>query len=327
MRRLLLALALFFVAVPGFGVEKAPAPKGKIVPPTAAWMAEIESLAPAAPTVEPKAVRRVLVFSLSTGYYHHVIPHTAAVIEILGKKSGAYEVVHDNDIEVFLPERIKEFDAIVLNNTCSIGPGRNLFLDVLNKKSTRDKKVGEKYKHLTPEARQKFAEKLERSLLNYVASGRGMVCVHGGLTMLNNSPEFSEMIGGSFDFHPRLQEVTLHLVEPDHPLLAAFKGKGFVHVDEPYLFNKAYAKKDFRPLLEMDVTKLDEKTRSNPRVTSDRRYVAWIKPYGKGRVFYAGPSHQPESFETQSMLRFFLDGIQYALGDLECDNTPKGNAG
>ncbi|HBO46146.1 MAG TPA: glycosyl hydrolase [Planctomycetaceae bacterium] len=323
MTRSCFALAFLFLSVPVFAVETAPAPKGKIVPPTAEWKAKIETLAPAASAAEPKAPRRVLVFSLSTGYYHHVIPHTAAVIEILGKKSGAFEVVHDNDIEVFLPERIKEFDAIVLNNTCSVGPARNLFLDVLNNKAKYDKKVGEKYKDWTPDDRQKFANELEQSLLDYVASGKGLVCVHGGLTLLNNSAEFGEMVGGSFDFHPRLQEVALNLVQPDHPLLAAFAGKGFVHVDEPYLFKGAYKKKDFRPLLEMDVTKLDEKSRSNPRVTGDTRYVAWIKPYGKGRVFYAGPSHQPESFETGSMLRFFLDGIQYATGDLECDDKPK----
>ncbi|NLE39628.1 MAG: ThuA domain-containing protein, partial [Pirellulaceae bacterium] len=251
MKRHLSALILLFCAVPVLAVERAPATRGKIVPPTAEWKAKVESLAPAAPTVEPKAARRVLVFSLSTGYYHHVIPHTAAVIEILGKKSGAFEVVHDNDIEVFLPERIKEFDAIVLNNTCSVGPARNLFLDVLNNNVARDKKAGEKYKDWTPDDRQRFADKLERSVLDYVASGKGLVCVHGGLTLLNNSAEFTEMIGCSFDFHPRLQEVTLNLVEPDHPLLAAFGGKGFVHVDEPYLFKGAYKKKDFRPLLEM----------------------------------------------------------------------------
>ncbi|MCX6872996.1 MAG: hypothetical protein NTW21_04195 [Verrucomicrobia bacterium] len=29
-----------------------------------------------------------------------------------------------------------------------------------------------------------------------------------------------------------------------------------------------------------------------------------------------------QSYETECMLRFYLDGIQYALGDLHCDDSP-----
>ena len=322
MKKNLFLIAVSLISFPALAVEKAPAIHDPIQPPTPEWKATIEGLAPAAPTAEPLAARRVLVFSLSTGYYHDVIPHTAAAIEILGTKSGAFEAVHSNDIEAFSPDALSKFDAVVLNNNCSVGDRRNLFLDVLGNEATYDKEIGLKYKDLTPEQRLQRAQELEKSLLDYVASGKGLVCMHGGITMLNRSDEFSEMIGGSFDFHPRRQEETLKLVEPDHPLLAAFHGEDFVHTDEPYLFNGAYAKKHFRPLLEMDVSKFDEETQADPRVTGDVRYVAWIKPYGKGRVFYCGPSHQPESFETASMLQFVLDGIQYATGDLQADDQP-----
>ena len=59
------------------------------------------------------------------------------------------------------------------------------------------------------------------------------------------------------------------------------------------------------------------------KLKSDVRYVSWIKPFGKGRVFYCGPSHQPESYETAALLRYYLDGLQYALGDLKCDDAPR----
>ena len=48
--------------------------------------------------------------------------------------------------------------------------------------------------------------------------------------------------------------------------------------------------------------------------------VAWIKPYGTGRTFFSSPSHNAQSFEDPRLLQFMLDGIQYALGDLECDD-------
>jgi hypothetical protein len=38
-------------------------------------------------------------------------------VEILGKKSGAFEAVASGDPTVFLPENLKQFDAIVMNNT------------------------------------------------------------------------------------------------------------------------------------------------------------------------------------------------------------------
>jgi type 1 glutamine amidotransferase len=125
------------------------------------------------------------------------------------------------------------------------------------------------------------------------------------------------MLGGSFDFHPRPQEVTCRLVDPNHPLVLPFKGKPLVHRDEPYLFNKAYLDMNFRPLLEMDTSNMEGRG-----IKDIKRYVSWIKRYGKGRVFYCSPSHFEESYENPALLSFMLNGIQYAAGDLACDDSP-----
>ena len=271
---------------------------------TDAWKSKITKLAPAKATAKPAKDRKVLLFSLSPGFKHWVIPHTAAVVEILAEKTGAFKVVVSNDVQMFKPESLKQFDAVILNNTCSKGPTRNIFVDALGK----DKKDE--------------VAALEKSVIDFVKRGGGLTAIHGAIVFLNNSAEFSELLGGSFDFHPAQQEVTLKLVEPDHPLLKAFGGKKFVHVDEPYLFKNAYTKKNFRPLLQMD-TSLLKCGKAQKRVTADIRYTAWIKKYGKGRVFYCSPSHNAQSFERPKLLQFLLDGIQYTLGDLKCDDTPK----
>ena len=104
--------------------------------------------------------------------------------------------------------------------------------------------------------------------------------------------------------------------------MQAFEGKPFVHVDEPYLFGKAYEKKNFRPLLVMDTSKL-KCGKKQEQVQSDIRYVSWVKRHEKGRVFYISPSHNAQSFEDPRLLQFLLDGIQYTLGDLKCDDSPK----
>ncbi|MBT3201202.1 MAG: DUF1080 domain-containing protein [Phycisphaerales bacterium] len=46
--------------------------------------------------------------------------------------------------------------------------------------------------------------------------------------------------------------------------------------------------------------------------------------YGKGRVFYSSLGHNPKSFLGADLLRFYLDGIQFALGDIDVDTTPSG---
>jgi len=267
------------------------------------WKSKIKNLAPEKPTVKPKTNRKVLLFSLSPGFKHWCIPHTAGAIEALAEKSGAFEVVRSDDVQMFAPDKIKEFDAVILNNTCSKGPRRNLFIDTLGEDKSDE------------------AAALEKSLIEFVRNGGGLAAMHGAIVFLNNSKEFSNLLGGSFDFHPSQQTITLDLVEPDHPLVKAFSGKSFVHFDEPYLFKGAYDSLNFRPLLRMDISKLSC-GKYQEKVESQVRYTSWIKKYGKGRVFYCSPSHNAQSFEDPQLLQFVLDGIQYTLGDLECDDSP-----
>ena len=84
--------------------------------------------------------------------------------------------------------------VVSLNNNCSKGPGRNLFIDVLGDDRSR-------------------AARLEKNIRDFVAGGKGLTAIHGAIVCFNNSPEFSDMLGGSFDFHPAQQKVTLDLVE------------------------------------------------------------------------------------------------------------------
>lgn len=304
-------LSFLLLALPLAGLCHAQAKGVPPIPPlTDAWKNDVAALAPKEPRVRPAAPRRVLVCSLATGYCHEVIPHVKTVIDILAG-TGAFEVVHSDSISMFEPGTLSTFDAVVLNNTCTQNPHRNWFIDVL----AADKSLDESQ-------RKARAAQLEKNLIAYVESGKGIMAVHGGIVFLNNSMDFSHMIGGSFISHPVQQEITLKPVEPGHPLLKAFGGKPFTHFDEPYLFGKAYAEKDFRPLLEMEVAKLQAKAREG--MQGDRRFVSWIRRQGKGRVFYVSPSHRPESYQRAELLQFYLDGLQYVLGDLKCEDAPTG---
>lgn len=302
----LLVLALVLISYANFclGQNKSLDP----IPLDDAWKEKIFQLAPETPTAPVSKKHKVLLFSLFTGFQHWVIPHADEVIKVLSAKTDAYEIVKSVDISMFEKKNLKQFDAVVLNNNCSKGDRRDLFFDALGANT-----------EMTDEEKIKKAAALEANLLNYVKKGGGLAVLHGGIVMQNNSTEFSEMLGGSFDYHPPQQKIELKLAEENHPLTKAFEGKSFTHIDEPYFFKNAYLKKNFRPLLYMEIAKIKKMKHETSEKIS---YVSWIKRYGKGRVFYVSPSHNAQSYEDSRILRYYLNGMQYVLGDLKCDDTP-----
>ena len=306
-----------WVALAATAVERIPKP-GKIKPPTEKWVAKVTQLAPAKATVAPKAPRKVLVFSVATGYKHAVIPHVKEVLKVLSAKTGAFEPTFTSDIEMFAPEKIKAFDAVILNNTCSRNPLRNLFIDILAGQGVA-KDQAKRFSALTAEQRKARAAALEKSLLDFIASGKGLVGIHGSIVTFNTSDDFGDAIGAHFEYHPKSQELALSPAEPSHPLLKAFGGEKFIHTDECYMMKgKAYAKKAFRPMLTINGSEV----KGVRKAADDIIYASWIKKHGKGRVFYVSPCHFPDSYHSAVLLRYYLDGIQYALGDLVCDDSP-----
>ena len=51
--------------------------------------------------------------------------------------------------------------------------------------------------------------------------------------------------------------------------------------------------------------------------------ISWCDEYGEGRIFYCSLGHRDEIFWNPVVLQHYLAGIQFALGDLEADATPK----
>lgn len=272
------------------------------------WKAKIEKLAPSEPSVKDVSKKKILVFAKATGFYHWTIPHNNELLKILAKKSGIFEVHIAYDISSFEEGNLKKYDAIILNNPNPSSPERDLFSDLLRQHTS-----------LSDEQIAKEAPGYEANLMNYVAEGGGMMILHGGIVVQNNAMAFSRMTGASFDYHPKQQKMHVKEVDSNHPLVQAFKGDGFTHVDEPYFFKNAYHEYNFRPLLYIEVDRLEG---VKHEVKSNINYVSWIKKHGKGRVFYSSPSHNAQSMDNPELLHYFLDGMQYVVGDLKCDDSP-----
>jgi hypothetical protein len=268
---------------------------------------KIESALPAKAPARAMKPRKLLVMSLNIQngkprQGHASIPAANLALELMGKKTGAYEVTINNDINALKPESLKQFDAICFNNTVGV--------------LTED-----------PE--------LRKSLVDFVRGGKGFAAFHagGGATFVQypnygQFPEFGEMVGGYEDgghpWGPR-ETITIRVEDPRNPINAAFKGQDFAIQDEVFQFRHGYSREKVRVLLSIDTarTDMDPKRRFLPERAADKDFaLEWIKQYGKGRVFQTSLGHNPHIFWNPTLLQHFLAGIQFVLGDLEVDASP-----
>jgi len=131
-------------------------------------------------------------------------------------------------------------------------------------------------------------------------------------------------MGGLFAGHPWGGGGTwaFKLDEPDHSLVRAFGGQGFKLQDEIYQFKDPYTRADRRVLLSLDLA--DKATGDVKGGRADNDYaVSWIKNVSQGRLFYCSLGHAQNVFQNAAVNQFYLDGIQFAIGDLAADATPK----
>ncbi|MCC6862922.1 MAG: HEAT repeat domain-containing protein [Bryobacterales bacterium] len=257
---------------------------------------KVESSLPRQAPAKPKRPRRLLVMDLNVCYPgHRSIPHVNLGLELMGRNTGAYEAVFSNDLDNLKFPRIRQFDAVFLNNTVGM-----IFVD--------------------PEVRE--------GLLRFVREGGGLAGIHGVSHASMDWPEFSEMIGAWRGVHREpTEQAVVRIDDPASPLTAAFQGKSFVYQDEFFRFPAGpYSRDKLRVLLSMDVGKTDMNQGRpcfQPCSRPDHDYgISWIRSYGKGRVFFATLGHAPTLFMTPPLAAYLLAGIQFILGDLDADTTP-----
>ena len=126
-------------------------------------------------------------------------------------------------------------------------------------------------------------------------------------TEVGTWPEFNTMIGGFFKFHWNDgQSITVKIDEPKHPLNAAFKGQGFVIVDETYTFARdTYSRQNLKVLTSIDYAKMsaeDKAKEQNPRPDGDYA-LSWIRREGQGPRLLRSPRAQRKDLRDQADAR------------------------
>jgi hypothetical protein len=316
---------------------------------------KILAAAPQKATVAPAKPRKILIFTQAAGFVHSSIPLAARAIQLMGQKTGAFEAtITDNPADINA-ENLKQYDAVVQDQ----GTGEMFIpkehLAVRRQIGDVNNKLNDKKKPPTEAAATELKAKLEElkkqqaalpdpkaaeekskaALLDFVnKDGKGLIGVHAATDCYYNWKEYGEMIGGYFTGHP-YSSIVIKIDDPESPINAAFDKKGFANTDEMYVFgprkqgntdNQPYSRAKERVLLSIDVpatkakdAKFDEK--AGKRDDADYA-ISWIKTSGQGRVFYCSFGHQDPIWTNPAILRHYLDGIQWAIGDLKADATP-----
>jgi hypothetical protein len=259
---------------------------------------------------------RVLYFSKSSGWEHDVVKrvdgapsYSEKILASLGAKQGI-EFTFSKDGSLFTSAYLAPFDAVLFYTS------GDLF------------SVGtDGQPAMTPAGRQ--------ALFDYVAGGKGFVGLHSASdTFLTGehgggNPEirlaryrdngaaadpYGRFLGGAFIRH-NVQQVAVATV-PDQKF-PGFSGLGAgLKVMEEW-----YTLKEFAPDLHVLLV-LQTAGMQGPDYLRPPFPLAWVRPYGKGRVAYTALGHREDVWDSAAFQAMLTGLLEWAAGRISAEVTP-----
>lgn len=132
----------------------------------------------------------------------------------------------------------------------------------------------------------------EEGLLNFVAGGKGLVGIHGTAWWIGGRAV--DLIGGHANWHPPGLKFTVQIDDPQHQITRDVDN--FEVEDEIYM-------SAWDPTIHI-LASAEWSERQHP--------MAWVKPYGQGKVFYTTLGHGPGTFEQAGMQALLAGGVRWA---------------
>ncbi len=143
---------------------------------------------------------------------------------------------------------------------------------------------------------------------SYVEGGGGYVGVHGAADTGYDWPWYGQLVGAWFDRHPEIQPARFVTEDATHPATAHLPPV-WTRTDELYDF-RANPRGRVRVL-----QSLDESSYTGGGMGADHP-ITWCHPQGRGRAFYTGLGHPPESYADPAFRALLLGAIRYAAGEV-----------
>ena len=151
----------------------------------------------------------------------------------------------------------------------------------------------------------KLTDEQGNGLQEAVKSGVGLGGIHGGMgDAFRGNLNYEWMVGGNFLGHPHVGDYTVRIRDFASPITEGL----------PSVF--AYKSEQYYMTIDPGVHILAD----TEYVYEDRTVnmpVAWVKTWGKGRVFYCSLGHDPEEFTTfPAAFTLTVRGILWAARSL-----------
>ena len=237
----------------------------------------------------------LLIADVQSGFHHDSISHAAAVIERLGRESGAYMTMIRTDSQLVTKKQIVGVGARYGGR-----PVNARTLDYYDAVFFLGSGEG------TLSAEQKA------DLLSFVRDdGKGFIGGHAATIGFYDWPEYGELIGGVMDSEYPVSGMNVITDDMDFPGAAAF-GKTFFYPDQFPVLKAPYAPGKVHVIMRLDAAKMDA-TQKARRPDGDFPIV-WTKPYGKGRVFSSSFGHPDATWDDPKVQKLYLEGIKWAIG-------------
>ena len=247
--------------------------------------------------VKTAKTRRVLVFYRCEGYVHgdSIVTGNEA-FRLAAERTKAFTVDFSQDYADLRPGNLAKYDVLVLSSTTGLKTKENAFL--------------------------------EPAFVQFVENGGGLLAIHAGADCWYDAPGAANVVGGLFAGHPWGAGGTwaFKVEDATSPLTQCFKERKFKQGEEIYQHRSPpLHRAKLHVLLSLDMDDpVTNGVKGKIRPEENDYPVSWVRPYGKGRVFYTSFGHDTRAWTTEQTLRHIFAGLAFAAGDLEADMTQAG---
>jgi type 1 glutamine amidotransferase len=159
---------------------------------------------------------------------------------------------------------------------------------------------------------QRWPAATEKAFIDYIAAGHGFVIFHAASTAWNDWPEFTDLIGLSWQKdkatgknisgHGANHSFAVHIVDKEHPITQGMKD--FQHAKD-----ELYHRQLLHPTAKVLATAFSDKAMKG---TGENEPMIVVTELGKGRVFHNAMGHDASAMGGVGFQTLMLRGTEWA---------------
>lgn len=223
--------------------------------------------------------KQILIYTRNgEGYVHDNIQTSVTALQEICQKLRIKTMATD-DPAIFESEKLWKFDAIIFSNS-----NNEAFIN----------------------------ERQRSNFQQFILSGKGFMGIHSANASERDWPWYTQMIGGKFFRHPKLQSFDIHMINSSHI--------STVHLPDIWKWeDECYYSDHLNPaihiLLAVDLNTIedDQKQEYPGDVFGDRFPLAWYHEFKGSRIFYTALGHKIEHYEIPEFRKHLEGGIVWIL--------------